>query len=51
VEDEGVIVECTIYPLQDTRQILKSSITGRPMKRAHTNSVKKLIEDTASSSE
>ncbi|MGD0844382.1 MAG: hypothetical protein ABSA06_08450 [Geobacteraceae bacterium] len=48
---EGVVVECTVYPLQDIHLIPKSSITGRPMERANAKRVRKLIEDLAPSSE
>jgi predicted nucleotidyltransferase len=48
---EGVVVECTVYPLQDIHRIPKSSITGRPMERANAKRVRKLIEDMAPSSE
>ncbi len=49
MEDEGVVVECTVYPLQDIHRIPKSSITGRPMERANVKRVRKIIEDLESS--
>jgi len=51
MEDEGVVVECTVYPLQDIHRIPKSSITGRPMERANAKRVRKLIEELAPSFE
>lgn len=45
LEDDGVVVECTVYPLADLHRIPKSSITGRPMERATSRRLKKLIED------
>ncbi len=44
LEEDGVVVECIVYPLQDIRRIPKSSITGRPMERADAKRLKKLIE-------
>ncbi len=49
MEDEGVVVECSVYPLRDIHRIPKSSITGRPMERANAKKVRKLIEDMAPS--
>jgi hypothetical protein len=49
MEDEGVVVECSVYPLKDIRRIQKSSITGRPMERAATKRLRKIIEDMESS--
>ncbi|RQW78157.1 MAG: hypothetical protein EHM51_00530 [Geobacter sp.] len=48
---EEVVVECTVYPLEDIHRVPKSSITGRPMERAGTKRLKKLIEDAAHCSE
>ncbi|WP_306535637.1 nucleotidyltransferase domain-containing protein [Geobacter sp.] len=45
LEDEGVVVECTVYPLEDIHRIPKSSITGRPMERATAKKLRKLIAD------
>lgn len=45
LEEDGVVVECTVYPLQDLHRIPKSSITGRPMERANAKRLRKLIED------
>jgi hypothetical protein len=51
LEDKGVLVACTVYPLQDIRRIPKSIITGKPMAWDNAKGVRKLIEDMASSSE
>lgn len=51
LEEEGVVVECTVYPAHDIRRIPRSSITGKPMERANAKRVRKLIEDMARSSE
>lgn len=45
LEDEGMVVECTVYPLEDIRRIPKSSITGRAMERATAKTLRKLIAD------
>ena len=45
LEDDGVVVECTVYPLEDIHRIPKSSITGRPMERANDKRVKKIIAE------
>jgi predicted nucleotidyltransferase len=45
LEEEGVVVECSVYPLQEIHRIPKSSITGRPMERANGKRLRKLIED------
>lgn len=45
MEDDGVVVECTVYPLEDIHRIPKSSITGKPMERANAKKLKKIIED------
>lgn len=45
LEDDGVVVDCTVYPLGDIHRIPKSSITGRPMERATAKKLKKIIAD------
>ncbi len=45
LDEGGVVVECTVYPVEDMHRIPKSSITGRPMERANSTRVKKLIEE------
>ena len=49
LEEEGVVVECTVYPLVDIHRVPKSSITGRPMERANAKKLRKLIEDMVQS--
>ncbi len=43
LEEGGVVVECTVYPLADLHRAPKSSITGRPMERVSTKQLRKLI--------
>jgi len=45
LEDAGVVIECSVYPLEDIRRIPKSSITGRPMERADPGRLKKIITE------
>lgn len=45
LEDDGAVVECTVYPLEDIHRIPKSSITGKPMERANAKKLKRVIED------
>ena len=45
LEDEGTVVECTVYPLEEIRRVPKSSITGRAMERAGVKRLRKLIEE------
>jgi hypothetical protein len=47
LEDDGVVVECTVYPPADIHRIPRSSITGRPMERATAKRLRKIIEDMA----
>jgi predicted nucleotidyltransferase len=44
LEDDGTVVECTVYPLQEIHRLPTSSITGKPMERANAKRVRKLIE-------
>lgn len=48
VEDEGTIVECSIYPPEDVHVRTKSSITGRPIERANIKKLRKIIEEMTS---
>jgi hypothetical protein len=48
LEDAGVEIECTVYPLEDRHRVPKSSITGKPMERANMKKLTKLIQATAS---
>lgn len=45
LEDEGTVVECTVYPPEEIHRVPKSSITGRPMERAGVKRLRKLIEE------
>lgn len=47
LEEDGIEIECTVYPLADLHRIPKSSITGKPMERATTKQLKRLIAATA----
>lgn len=44
LEDEGIEVECTVYPPEEMHRIPKSSITGKPMERADENRLRKIIQ-------
>lgn len=50
LEEEGVVIECTVYPLNDLHRIPKSSITGRAMERATPRQLQRLIAATLESS-
>lgn len=43
LEDEGVVIECSVYPAKERRNRTVSSITGKPMERAGATHLKKLI--------
>lgn len=43
LEDEGVPVECSVYPVAERHNRTESSITGKPMDRASLKQLKKLI--------
>uniref|UniRef100_A0A831UDY1 Polymerase nucleotidyl transferase domain-containing protein n=1 Tax=Geobacter metallireducens TaxID=28232 RepID=A0A831UDY1_GEOME len=43
LEEDGVLVECTVYPPGDIHRIPRSSITGKPMERADARKLRKLI--------
>ena len=43
LQDEGVVVECSVYPVEERRNRTISSITGKPMLRAGAAQLKKLI--------
>ncbi len=43
LEEEGVVVECTVYPPGDIHRVPKSSITGRPMERATAKRLRELV--------
>ncbi|MGA7827205.1 MAG: nucleotidyltransferase domain-containing protein [Geobacteraceae bacterium] len=43
LDDEGTVVECTVYDSSERHQRPKSSITGRPMERADTKRLRELL--------
>ncbi|WP_026840603.1 nucleotidyltransferase domain-containing protein [Citrifermentans bremense] len=43
LEDDGVVIECSVYPADERRNRTVSSITGRPMERAGAFRLKKII--------
>mgnify|MGYP004701265785 CR=1 FL=1 len=43
LEEDGVVIECTVYPLADLHRIPKSSITGKAMERATTKQLRRLL--------
>lgn len=43
LEEEGVVIECTVYPLGDLHRIPRSSITGQAMERATAKQLQRLI--------
>jgi hypothetical protein len=47
LEENGVVIECTVYPIGDLHRIPKSSITGKPMERADAKKLRKIIADMA----
>ena len=49
LEEQGVVVECSVYPLGDVHRIPKSSITGRPMERADARKLRRIIAETVES--
>ncbi len=51
VEEDGVEIECTVYPPEDIHRIPKSSITGRPMERVDVNGLKRTIASMTQGSE
>ncbi len=45
LEEDRVVIECTVYPLEDIHRIPRSSITGRPMERADLRKLRKMLSD------
>lgn len=43
MDDDGIVVECTVYDPSERHQPPKSSITGRPMERADAARLRELI--------
>ena len=46
LEDQGTMIECTVYPPEERRHPVKSSITGKTMERADAKRLTRLIADT-----
>jgi hypothetical protein len=47
LENNGVLIECTVYPREDIHRIPKSSISGRPMERANAKKLQNIIGEAA----
>lgn len=43
LEEEGVVIECTVYPPEERRMSPVSSITGRAMERADAKKLRRII--------
>ena len=43
LEDAGVVIECSVYPVEEKNNRTVSSITGKPMQRASLKQLKKII--------
>ncbi len=43
LEDDGIVIDCTVYEPSERHQRQKSSITGRPMERADAKRLRELI--------
>ncbi|MDD2335041.1 MAG: hypothetical protein PHD01_00520 [Geobacteraceae bacterium] len=43
LDDDGIVVECTVYDPSERHQRPKSSITGRPMERADAKRLREMI--------
>jgi len=43
LDDEGIVIECTVYPDEDINRIPRSSITGKPMERACLKKLRKIL--------
>jgi hypothetical protein len=43
LDEAGVVVECSVYPVEDKNVRTVSSITGKPMERASLRQLKKII--------
>lgn len=48
IEDEGTVIECSIYPPEDIHKRSKSSITGRAIERVDAKKLRKIIEEMSS---
>ncbi len=45
IEENEIVIECTIYPPGDIRRIPKSSITGRAMERANEKKLRRIVAE------
>lgn len=43
IEEEGTIIECSIYPPEDVHKRSKSSITGKPIERISAKKLREVI--------
>ncbi len=50
MDDDGIVVECTVYTPSERHQRQKSSITGRPMERADAARLRELIAEESNTS-
>ena len=50
LDDDGIVVECTVYATSERHQRPKSSITGRPMERADAARLRELIAEESNTS-
>ena len=48
LEASEVVIECTVYPIEDIHRIPKSSITGRAMERADAGKLRKIMASSCS---
>lgn len=49
IEDEGTVIECSVYPPEDIHKRSKSSITGRAIERVDAKKLRKIIGEMTSS--
>ena len=45
LDEDGIVVECTVYPRAERRNAPVSSITGRPMERASAKKLRRIIDE------
>lgn len=43
LDDAGVVIECSVYPVEEKHNRTVSSITGKPMERASMKQLKRII--------
>jgi predicted nucleotidyltransferase len=51
LEEDGIVIDCTVYEPSERHRKPKSSITGRPMERADAARLRKLIAESAAGEE